>query len=529
MAYSGFPTFSLTPLTKTSITVPPNTSGNVQYLVTNNTKITRTLTMVPIKGVQQLTQGVQPGSNICTNPFTLAPGSGCILSLQINGSILPGPWKGGPVICKTNGSSNTPSQFLCSRPAQSALLNIQTTTNPPIKTETIVFMRDGEKSSSPLGEMDCQGENRSIVLPKVVASMFGRPNYLFAPNPAIQDTDENPSNPNAYYNLVGPLGLIEPTAVQLGMPINTQYGFYYVDAVASELILPSYQDSLLYVVWDHVNLISIIQYILATINSNIPVPQWPDDSYDPLYVLTITTYPNNVQLASLVVGAEGLNGQSMTCPTPFSSKIYPKPIPPATGAKTLLFIPEGESASGGYGQLSCKGWNRALALGPSLTASYGAFDVLYSPGTNFLYTSGPTGQITEGSGTYDYLRAMMTIQPSIVYQASFLGQPSIPTPSPLNPLYPYTEVNTVADAILSLGMPSPADESTSYAIAWQAAEMVPLVQMVYQGLGGNISVIPTSEPDADTMYQITITSNGQLSFNIVPENLNKLPHICYQP
>lgn len=219
----------------------------------------------------------------------------------------------------------------------------QYTTNS-IQTETIVFMRHGEKSPSPKGEIDCQGENRSIALPKVLTSMFGRPNYIFAPNPAIQINNDNPFDPNAYYNYIRPLATIEPTATQLGMPINTQYGYETGDmTLASTLISPPYQNSLVFVAWEHVNLVTIVQDIVNSTNSSINVPPWPGNSYDALYILTIRTYPNNVQYASLVIGAEGLNGQSMTCPTPDSNTIYPNPIPPVTGTKTLLFIPEGES------------------------------------------------------------------------------------------------------------------------------------------------------------------------------------------
>jgi hypothetical protein len=45
----------LVALTPTSINVPANRQTIVQYRVTNNTAITRTLTMVPIPNVSQVT------------------------------------------------------------------------------------------------------------------------------------------------------------------------------------------------------------------------------------------------------------------------------------------------------------------------------------------------------------------------------------------------------------------------------------------------------------------------------------------
>ena len=92
------------------------------YNITNNTAVTRTLTMSPIIGISQNTQSV----GACANPFTLpAKGGSCLLSLVINGSQLQSNVFEGPVICKTQGNNNnTPSPFLCSEPSQANTLNI---------------------------------------------------------------------------------------------------------------------------------------------------------------------------------------------------------------------------------------------------------------------------------------------------------------------------------------------------------------------------------------------------------------------
>lgn len=63
------PTFNIVPTTPTQVTVPSTGSLKVNYQVTNNTKLTRTLTMVPIKGISQNISGVKN----CKSPFTLAP------------------------------------------------------------------------------------------------------------------------------------------------------------------------------------------------------------------------------------------------------------------------------------------------------------------------------------------------------------------------------------------------------------------------------------------------------------------------
>jgi|GEM_PF-1558573 len=112
------PTFSLVANTPTAITVPANRHAYVQYRVTNNTSVTRTLTMTPIPNVTQVTTG-----NTCSNPFTLGRNQSCNLTLYIDGALQRSDYSGGPVICKAN-SNNTPNPFLCSQPEQSMVLSI---------------------------------------------------------------------------------------------------------------------------------------------------------------------------------------------------------------------------------------------------------------------------------------------------------------------------------------------------------------------------------------------------------------------
>ena len=114
------PKFTLVPQTLTSIQIPVNGEANVEYLVTNHTKITRTLVMLPINGI---TQDTVLGK--CSNPFTLSGGSSCYLSLKLKGSQLPSRVTSGPEICKTKGSGdNTPTPFLCSQPSEANSLNV---------------------------------------------------------------------------------------------------------------------------------------------------------------------------------------------------------------------------------------------------------------------------------------------------------------------------------------------------------------------------------------------------------------------
>ena len=115
------PKFSLIPITDTTLFIPIDGARVIEYRVTNNTKVTRMLTMKPIIGISQRSDFV--GS--CTNPFSLAHNKSCVLRLQLTGSQLPEKIESGPVVCKTKGpGDNSPDPFLCSQPSEANSLHI---------------------------------------------------------------------------------------------------------------------------------------------------------------------------------------------------------------------------------------------------------------------------------------------------------------------------------------------------------------------------------------------------------------------
>ena len=115
------PRFTIIPTTPTTVAVPLNGTATVQYTVTNQTKITRTLTIKPLSGITQVTTG----EGVCSSPFTLAPKESCLLTLSLNGINLPEHIGSGPEVCKTqNPIDNSPDPFVCSQPSQADSLNI---------------------------------------------------------------------------------------------------------------------------------------------------------------------------------------------------------------------------------------------------------------------------------------------------------------------------------------------------------------------------------------------------------------------
>ena len=54
----------------------------------------------------------------------------------------------------------------------------------PPSTETILFVRHGEKPAGGLGQLSCQGLNRALALPGVIARKYGRLDAVFAAVPS---------------------------------------------------------------------------------------------------------------------------------------------------------------------------------------------------------------------------------------------------------------------------------------------------------------------------------------------------------
>jgi len=170
-------------------------------------------------------------------------------------------------------------------------------------------MRHGEKPAAGLGQLDCQGLNRSLALPMVLSTKFGRPDYIFAPDPGHQIRDNG-----VLYYYVRPLATIEPTAIRLGMPVNTQFGADEIDQLQRTLLLPQYAQALVFVAWEHTLLDQLAKHMIAAAGGNPDVvPDWKGTDYDSLFIMGVTQAGGRVAV-TFARDAEGLNNQSTTCP-----------------------------------------------------------------------------------------------------------------------------------------------------------------------------------------------------------------------
>ncbi|WEN16515.1 hypothetical protein PY254_07590 [Rhodanobacter sp. AS-Z3] len=182
---------------------------------------------------------------------------------------------------------------------------------PPAHAEqTIVFLRHGEKPTLGLGQLSCQGFNRALALPPVLLAKFGAPSAIYAPDPGTKAKDKG-----VPYNYVRPLATIEPTAIRLGLPVNTAFGLTNLKPLEQELLKPANSTATIYVAWEHNLAQQAAQQLIDASGGHVQVPHWANEDFDSLYVLRVTWKDGKPAAVSFKIEAEGLNHQPAECPS----------------------------------------------------------------------------------------------------------------------------------------------------------------------------------------------------------------------
>jgi hypothetical protein len=183
--------------------------------------------------------------------------------------------------------------------------------------ETIVVLRHGEKAAGGLGQLSCMGLNRSLALPKVLIGRFGRADAIFSPSPAGQMREGALTRKS--YSYVRPLATIEPTAIQLGLPVDTQLAFSDIAGLQRAVTAPAYANSTIFIAWEHKYAYDFARQMLHAYGlDRSQVPAWPSYDYETLYVFHIRRAAGNASPAmTFAVEQEGLEGSlSGSCPSP---------------------------------------------------------------------------------------------------------------------------------------------------------------------------------------------------------------------
>lgn len=197
--------------------------------------------------------------------------------------------------------------------------SVSAATPPPImgqptpadtKVETIIFIRHGEKTNPDIGQLSPQGLNRALALPFVLEKKFGRPDYLYAPA-----TTKKTESKGKEYSYVRPLATIEPTAIRLGMTVDTKYAFDQIAAFQQELCDPANREAKIFVVWEHHLLGDLVRRIVTSFGGDAQeVGDWGKDDYDSIFIVKLRTEPGGKRSVAFERDKEGLDGLSTAYP-----------------------------------------------------------------------------------------------------------------------------------------------------------------------------------------------------------------------
>ncbi|VVQ02203.1 hypothetical protein PS934_02628 [Pseudomonas fluorescens] len=185
--------------------------------------------------------------------------------------------------------------------------------HPMDGTQTLVFLRHGEKPDGGLGQLNCQGLNRAIDLATLLPEKFGKANYVFAANPT-RNVEEGEFDNS--YSYIRPLMTISPSAIKLGLPVNINFSANDTSDLANELVHDKYHNAVIYTAWSHGYLPELINKVAgdATGKKVTITDDWESSDYDSLYVLTLTWHNGKASLQSHVY-KQGLDNGAETCPT----------------------------------------------------------------------------------------------------------------------------------------------------------------------------------------------------------------------
>ncbi|KPD02374.1 histidine phosphatase family protein [Moellerella wisconsensis] len=172
-------------------------------------------------------------------------------------------------------------------------------------SQTIVFIRHGEKPDNDSGQLTCKGLNRSLALPDILINKYGIPQAIYAAAP----------KQNKLGHSLRALQTISPTAIRLSLPINLKYHAKETKELQRSLLNDKYADSVIFVAWEHDNLVKTAKAIMEQLGGDSEqVPKWKGDDFDSIYVIRIERTSNNETHVSFMREQQNLTHLSTICP-----------------------------------------------------------------------------------------------------------------------------------------------------------------------------------------------------------------------
>ncbi len=139
------------------------------------------------------------------------------------------------------------------------------TTKNPLK---VVIIRHGEKPK--IGDnLNCQGLNRSQLIPAMIVSKFGVPTFSYIPSIGA---DSSTKHARMFQT-------ITPLAVKYGLTINSKFVGKDSTGLVTDILK---KNGIVLVVWDHKSIVPIIH----AFGINDPLLKWADDDFDSIWIIT---------------------------------------------------------------------------------------------------------------------------------------------------------------------------------------------------------------------------------------------------
>ena len=154
----------------------------------------------------------------------------------------------------------------------------------------IVVFRHAEKPKKG-DNLNCQGLNRSLLLPPMLYGRFGIPGAIYVPSMAFGD---NTLHSRMFQTMI-------PFAAKYNLSLTSKFAEDETVALASAVLARS---GVVMIIWEHKRIPDIVRG-LGVRDADL---HWPDDDYDSLWVIT---FKNGV--ARLERSAEGLR-PAEACP-----------------------------------------------------------------------------------------------------------------------------------------------------------------------------------------------------------------------
>jgi len=135
------------------------------------------------------------------------------------------------------------------------------------KNLKLVFIRHGERPQEG-DNLNCQGLNRSMLLPPVLYRKFGKPANIYVPSLKLGDVTKRTRM----------LQTITPFVAKYGNTINSAYEEEDYKSIGKALLK---ENGTILLVWEHKNIAPILEYL--GVNDDL---KWPGDDFDSIWIVT---------------------------------------------------------------------------------------------------------------------------------------------------------------------------------------------------------------------------------------------------